>query len=232
MNERRTLARVIREAFRVHGQTEVIVVANGSTDGSRQIAERSGARTIVYDRPLGHDVGRSIGAIHASGAIILFVDADIVIPAHKLRQFVQAVEQGVDVAMNSYLGPTMKSDVHSVVLAKHALNAMLLQAELQGASMTTIPHAISRRALEAIGAEALSVPPLAQVKALYAGLRVKPVQFINVAANPGKRRNRRGEDPLKDLIVGDHLEALGWLTGQVNERGNLTDFMRLRNMVR
>src|SRR5690554_3214603 len=60
MNERRTIAQVIRNASRVHSHTEVIVVINGSSDGSRQIAERTGAKVLVYDHPFGHDVGRSI----------------------------------------------------------------------------------------------------------------------------------------------------------------------------
>lgn len=232
MNERRTLARVIREANRVDAQSEVIVVVNGSTDGSKHIAARSGARVINYDQPLGHDVGRAIGAMQARGDILLFLDADIIIPAHKLRTFITAVTQGVDIALNSYLGPTLKSDVHSVILAKHALNAMVKKTELLGASLTTIPHAMNRKVLEVIGADSLAVPPLAHLKALFYGLNVKPVQFINVGSNPIKRKRRGRQDPLKDLIVGDHLEAIGWLTEHANERGNLTDFMRQRENVR
>src|SRR6202022_1091065 len=76
MNERRTLASVIQQVHRIHADTEVIVVVNGSTDGSLKLAKRMGARVIAFDFPLGHDVGRSIGAAAAKGEIILFTDGD------------------------------------------------------------------------------------------------------------------------------------------------------------
>ena len=232
MNERRTIGRVIRNAFQVHKQTEVIVVANGSTDGTCRIAESLGAKVIRYPEPLGHDIGRSIGSRAARGRILLFTDGDIVIPARDLIPLVKAVENGVDIALNSYLGPTDKMSVHSVVLAKHALNIMLSRPDLKGASMTTIPHAISRRALEAIGFEHLAVPPKAQAIGIIKGLDVRAVHYIDVGkANP-RRRRRRGDDPLEHLIVGDHLEAFDWLIRSTNPRGNLPDLLRAREMVR
>jgi glycosyltransferase involved in cell wall biosynthesis len=69
-NERKTLARVIEEAYKVHPKTEVIVVANGSTDGSKKIARQMGARVISFDFPLGHDVGRSVGASEGAHHLI------------------------------------------------------------------------------------------------------------------------------------------------------------------
>jgi glycosyltransferase involved in cell wall biosynthesis len=163
MNERRTLASVIKQVYRIHADTEVIVVVNGSTDGSLKLARQTGARVIAFDSPLGHDVGRSIGASAAKGEIILFTDGDIVIPTSRLVPFIRALESGeVDIALNKYLGPVKKHKVGNVILAKHALNAFLSKAKLKGASLTTIPHAMNRKALEAIGAENLAVPPKAQ----------------------------------------------------------------------
>ncbi|MFC4779324.1 glycosyltransferase family 2 protein [Paenibacillus sp. GCM10023252] len=232
MNERRTLSRVLREAAAVHPLTEVIVVANGSTDGSIQIAERAGARLLVYDKPLGHDVGRSVGAQAARGSVLLFIDGDMVIPAAKLRPFVHAVLQGVDVALNDYSGPVAKKNVHSVVLAKHALNTMLERPELRGTSMTAIPHAISRNALQHIGAEALSVPPLAHAMAVRLGLRVEPVHYVNVGKLNPPRLERERVSPLEIVILGDHLEAIAWMTSQAGERGGFMDQHRSREMVR
>lgn len=210
MNERRTLGRVIREASRVHPNTEVICVLNGSTDGSLAIARASGARVLAYDRPLGHDVGRAVGAREASGDTLLFIDADMVIPAAQLREFTSAIERGTDIALNDYSGPRMRPVVHNVILAKHALNALLGRPDLEGASMTAVPHAISRRALDAIGAEALAVPPLAMTKALHAGLSVRRVRHIDVGTLNRPRTKRERSGSLEPLIIGDHLEAIGW----------------------
>lgn len=233
MNERRTIGRVVREAKRVHPSTEVIVVANGSKDGSAAIARSSGARVIVYDEPLGHDVGRGVGANAARGQALLFIDGDMVIPAAQLRPFVQSVLQGeTDVALNDYSGPTDKHAVHSVVLAKHALNALLGRPDLKGTSMTAVPHAISRRALETIGAEALSVPPLAHARAVRLGCKVSAVKHINVGKLNLLRKKRERTNPLERLIVGDHLEAIDWMARHSDERGGYGDAERKRYFAR
>jgi hypothetical protein len=236
MNERRTLRKVIQEATRVHPHTEVIVVINGSTDGSldiaRKSARKSGAKVLVYDRPLGHDVGRSMGAREAQGNILLFIDADMVIPANKLRAFVNAVEQGADVALNDYSGPVKKPIVHGVVLAKHALNTLLGRPDLNGSSMTAVPHAISRKALSIMGPSSLSVPPLAHTMAIREGLNVERVIHVNVGQlNPARARRER-KHSLEPLIVGDHLEAIQWWLRKTDSRGGYEDGARQRWMVR
>lgn len=233
MNERRTIGRIVREALRVHPHAEVIVVANGSRDGSAGIAARNGAKVIEYAEPLGHDVGRSVGANAARGQVLLFIDGDMIIPAAKLKPFVHAVLQdGVDVALNDYSGPIDKPVVHSVVLAKHALNAMLGRPELNGTSMTAVPHAISRRALDTVGAEALAVPPLAHARAVKLGLNVRAVKHVNVGKLNLPRTKRERTNPLETLIVGDHLEAIEWVTQQSGARGGYQDGMRNREIVR
>lgn len=233
MNERKTIKRVIRQAYRVHPQTEIIVVANGSTDGTKAMAAKMGVKILSYESPLGHDVGRGIGAKEAKGDIILFTDGDIVIKAKDMAQLVNAVENGVDVALNKYKGPTRKKNVHPVILSKHALNCALIRSDLSGASMTTIPHAISRKALNLIGAENLFVPPMALTIAIEKGLTIRDVHLIPVGKkNPRRRRKRQGQDPLQELIVGDHLEAVHWLIHETNSRGNKSDLTRVRDTVR
>jgi hypothetical protein len=232
MNERRTLRKVIREAARVHPHTEVIVVVNGSTDGSLNIAKKSGVKVLLFDRPLGHDVGRSLGAKEAKGSILLFIDADMVIPASKLRAFIHAVDQGADVALNDYSGPVKKPIVHGVVLAKHALNTLLGRPDLKGSSMTAVPHAISRKALSVMGSSALSVPPLAHTIAIREGLNVERVIHVNVGLLNPARVKRERKNSLEPLIVGDHLEAIQWWLGKTDSRGGYEDDARQRWMVR
>lgn len=207
MNEKRTLGAVIRQVKKIDRNLEIIVVCNGSTDGSAQIARSLGAKVLTFKRPLGHDVGRSIGARAASGDILLFIDGDIVIPAKDLLPFIKAIQSGSAVALNQYNGPVYKKRVHPVVLSKHALNVILGRPDLKGASLTAIPHAISRAALNKIGAGHLAVPPKAQAIAIAHELRVDAVHYVGVGKNnPGKRRMYS----VKNLIVGDHLEAIHW----------------------
>lgn len=233
MNERRTISQVIHEASKVHRDTEVIVVSNGSKDGTDQLAMKMGAKLLRFPEPLGHDVGRAIGAENAIGSIVLFLDGDVVIPAADLIPLIRAIEKGADIALNKYLGPTKKKKVHPVILSKHAINVMLSRPDLKGVSMTTIPHAISRYAIEQIGPENLTVPPLAHAIAIHKGLRIMDAHYIDVGRkNPRKRKKKNGKDPLEKLIIGDHLEAIHWLTSNTNARGNFPDLSRKRTRVR
>ncbi|CAG7623836.1 hypothetical protein PAESOLCIP111_02567 [Paenibacillus solanacearum] len=229
MNEMRTIDKIVHEARSVHPLTEVIVIDNGSQDGTAMIAAQAGARVIRYAAALGHDVGRSIGAREARGDIILFTDGDIVIGANNLIPFVEAVDRGVDVALNMYEGKLRSSEITTVALCKKVLNAMLQRSDLGGSSLTTIPHAMSRRALNIIGLESLAVPPKAQAIAITKGLLVQPVHFVDVGAVNPKRRKK--PDPLVPLITGDHLEAIHWLLSQEGPRANFSDLGRKRERV-
>lgn len=231
LNERKTIAAVIHQAFRVHPHTEVIVVANGSTDGTAEIAQKTGAKVICLPQALGQDVGRSVGAREAKGDILLFTDADIVIKTRDFLPLTRAVEAGVDVALNKYLGPTGKTHVHSVVLAKHALNILISNPGLKGASLTTIPHAMSRRARDVIGTDNLAVPPKAQAIAIYKGLNVSAIHEVDVGKSNPRRGRTKGNDPLEALIVGDHLEAIDWFISNSGVRGNRSDLTRNRESV-
>ena len=56
---------------------EIIVVADGDTDGSRELAEKFGLKVIANSSPQGPAQARNQGARIATSDIILFIDADI-----------------------------------------------------------------------------------------------------------------------------------------------------------
>lgn len=208
MNEAKTIAGVISGARRVHPRCEVIVIVNGSADQTAEIALSLGAHVISYELPLGHDAGRSVGAEVAKGEVLLFTDGDLVIPASGLRPFVTAISGGADIALNDYSGPVRRLSPHPVVLSKHALNILLGRPDLKGCSMTAVPHAISRRALEILGSQSLSRPPLAHAQAVLSGLRVVAAHKVHVGKLNAVRRKEDGTDPLQQLITADHMEAV------------------------
>lgn len=232
MNEARTIARVIAGARGVHPRCEVIVIVNGSADQTADIARSSGANVIVYEQPLGHDVGRSVGAAAARGEILLFTDGDLVIPASQLRPFVTAVSGGADIALNDYSGPVRGKFPHPVVLSKHTLNLLLGRPDLKGCSLTAVPHAISRRALDVLGSSSLAQPPLAHARAVLDGLRVSAVHSVPVGKLNAVRRKAGGSDPLQEIILRDHLEAVALLLERKGDRAGFSDGTRRREMVK
>ncbi len=58
---------------------DVLVVDDGSTDGSAAFAREAGARVISNPAPLGPAAARNIAVGEARGEILLFVDADVVV---------------------------------------------------------------------------------------------------------------------------------------------------------
>lgn len=233
-DEAGTLGQVLKECRRLR-LTEIIVVANGPGDAVVRVAESGGARVVRFHERLGHDVGRAIGAVRAVGESVLFLDADIPIPADQLHPFLRAVESGVDVALNRldpFLGPP--SRLHPVNAAKRFLNATLGRPDLGCASLTAVPHALSRRTLERLGAGVLTVPPRAQAMALAAGLRVEAVHPVDViTGNPQRPGLNQGAfNPVDQLILGDHLEAIHWLHQHCGSpRGSFPDLGRRRELL-
>lgn len=59
---------------------EVIVVDDGSTDRTAQIAQEMGARVIRLDNNIGAAAAKNRGAENARGAVLFFTDTDIVLP--------------------------------------------------------------------------------------------------------------------------------------------------------
>jgi glycosyltransferase involved in cell wall biosynthesis len=232
MNEEKHIAAIVTAAKQIHPSTEVIVVDNGSSDSTAQRAKKSGANVIFYKEALGHDVGRAIGAKAATGNAVLFLDGDMYIPSDQLQPFVSAIHRGVDVALNQHLGKVEIEPIHSVVLSKHALQLFMRMAYLKGYSMTTIPHALSRKAIQTIGASNLMIPPLALQIAVQNNLRIEAVHPIPVGLmNPKKRKKVNGKDPLQSVIMGDHIEALAAWIQLFGDRGGYGDGVRQREKV-
>jgi glycosyltransferase involved in cell wall biosynthesis len=70
-------------ALRAAAPYEVVVVANGCTDRTADVARRHGARVLETPRP-GVSRARNDGARATSGDVILFLDADTVLAAGAL----------------------------------------------------------------------------------------------------------------------------------------------------
>lgn len=231
-DEADTLPLVLQQVRRLP-LSEIVVVVNGSKDRSADIARANGCHTIVFTESLGHDVGRSVGAAAVDADIYLFADADIVISAENLMPFVWAVAQGTDVALND-LSRIIGRGHDNVSLAKSFLNHALGRPELGIASLTCVPHALSRKAVDVITPAHLAVPPIAHADAVLSGLVVRAVHGVDVVMT-----NRlhpidspsRSQMLLAKTIVGDHVEALHYVTAKLGPRGGFHDMQRRRDLL-
>ena len=78
---------------------EVIVVDDSSTDGSRDLAERMGARVIPSGGRLGPAASRNLAALQAQGDILFLVDADVAVHAGAVEKVRRAFASNDAVAV-------------------------------------------------------------------------------------------------------------------------------------
>jgi GT2 family glycosyltransferase len=83
---------------------EIIVVADGYTDGSWLIAEEFGAKILKIPVSGGPAKARNLGAETAKGGILFFVDADVVVPPDIIGKVETAFhnEPGMTALIGSY----------------------------------------------------------------------------------------------------------------------------------
>jgi GT2 family glycosyltransferase len=88
----------------LHKLYECIVVDDGSTDDSREVARRHGARVIAMTGNSGPACARNRGAEAARGDVLLFLDADVCVHPETVGRIATAFARDVDVAalMGSY----------------------------------------------------------------------------------------------------------------------------------
>jgi len=104
LNEAETLQVCIEKAQRAfrehHILGEVIVADNGSADGSREIAERLGARVVKVGKK-GYGSALMGGIIAARGKFVVMGDADDSYDFAHIPRFVEKLRQGFDLVLGN-----------------------------------------------------------------------------------------------------------------------------------
>jgi dolichyl-phosphate beta-glucosyltransferase len=101
-----TLDRILAHATRRGWNAEVIVVNDGSSDGTAEIVGEYARKHPVLrllENPGNRGKGYSVrnGMLHARGDILLFSDADLSSPIEEADKLFAAIEKGADIAIGS-----------------------------------------------------------------------------------------------------------------------------------
>ncbi len=101
-----TLEKVLAFVRKQNWAAEVIIVNDGSTDGTAAIVQGYVARHAnlhLVENPGNRGKGYSVrnGMLHATGDVILFSDADLSSPIEESTKLFDAIEDGADVAVGS-----------------------------------------------------------------------------------------------------------------------------------
>jgi glycosyltransferase involved in cell wall biosynthesis len=204
LNEEATLQAVLRAVLREPVQ-EVIVVDNGSTDNSAEIARRLGARVIDEPRP-GYGWACQAGFLASAEAdVLVYLDGDGADNTQHLSALLTPIQEG---RADLVLGSRTRGETEAGALLPHARFGNWLASQLMRrlydlrVSDLGPFRAIRREVLEALAMREMTFgwPTEMMVKAARQGYRVVEIPV-------GYRRRAGGQSKISGTARGTILAA-------------------------
>lgn len=100
-NESTAIGQTIVQIQQLQRAHEIIVVNDGSTDDTVQVAETAGAKVISHPYSKGNGAAIKTGARNATGEIIIFMDADGQHDPQDIPRLLEKIEQGYDLVVGA-----------------------------------------------------------------------------------------------------------------------------------
>jgi glycosyltransferase involved in cell wall biosynthesis len=197
-NEERTIGNVVSDTISVMGSLEmpyeVLVVDDGSTDMTRQIATGYRATVLSNGKNQGKGYALRKGFQHAQGDIIVTVDADGAHKPKEIPNLIQPLFNGVDITAGSrFIGPGKDSTSRLNRLGNILFNIaiMILTGKLITDSQTGF-RAFKKRALQSVDLQSIGyeIETELTVKGLKNGFVVKEVPIRCEKRQSGKSKIR------------------------------------------
>ena len=100
-NESAAIGQTIAQIQQLHLAHEIIVVNDGSTDQTKQVAETAGAKVVTHPYSKGNGAAIKTGARTATGDIIVFMDADGQHDPQDITRLIEKIEKGYDLVVGA-----------------------------------------------------------------------------------------------------------------------------------
>jgi glycosyltransferase involved in cell wall biosynthesis len=100
-NEAPVIGGVVRQALQAVPASEVLVVDDGSTDGTQQVAADAGARVLRLDANGGKGAAIRQGLGESRGQVIVLIDGDGQDDPSEIPQLLEALRPDVDLVVGS-----------------------------------------------------------------------------------------------------------------------------------
>lgn len=100
-NESAAIGQTIAQIQQLQLAHEIIVVNDGSTDNTKQIAEAAGAKVVTHPYSIGNGAAIKTGARSATGDVIVFMDADGQHDPNDIPKLVEKINQDYDLVVGA-----------------------------------------------------------------------------------------------------------------------------------
>ena len=100
-NEAGPLPTLLEAIRRFHPRAELIVVDDGSSDGTAAAAEAAGARVVRHRYSMGNGAAIKAGARAATGEVIVFMDADGQHDPADIQRLLEKFNEGYDMVVGA-----------------------------------------------------------------------------------------------------------------------------------
>ena len=100
-NESGAIGQTIEKILQLQLVNEIVVVDDGSTDNTRDIAEQAGAKVITHPYSKGNGAAIKTGVRNATADIIVFMDADGQHDPNDIKKMIEKIELGYDLVVGA-----------------------------------------------------------------------------------------------------------------------------------
>ncbi|WP_347474122.1 glycosyltransferase family 2 protein [Acinetobacter thermotolerans] len=100
-NESGAVGETIKKIHSLNFVDEILVINDGSTDATQQVAEQAGATVISHPYSKGNGAAIKTGARYATGDVIVFMDADGQHDPEDIPRLLDEINQGYDLVVGA-----------------------------------------------------------------------------------------------------------------------------------
>ncbi|HMM75440.1 MAG TPA: glycosyltransferase family 2 protein [Gammaproteobacteria bacterium] len=201
-NEQRGLEELLPRLRTAFPDSEILVVNDGSTDGTADACQRHGVSVLSHPYSMGNGAAVKTGARHAKGSVLVFMDADGQHSADDVRRLLSKLEEGYEMVVGAREWDTHAS--HGRSIANRIYNR--LASYMTGkpiADLTSGFRAVRARHFKRflyLLPNGFSYPTTCTMAFFRSGL---PVAYVPIRANQrrGKSHIRLVEDGVRFLVI-------------------------------